>query len=108
MEFEVLHRSKKKKFLIAGCFLVVILAAIAIGFTFAKYKVTASIPLASGTINYVPYDFSILAMEQQNDGGTYDPISKMPGSDYTINTEKSYCTVNGVKDTNAKLETIDK
>ena len=107
MEFEVLHRSKKKKFLIAGCFLVVILAAIAIGFTFAKYKVTASIPLASGTINYVPYDFSILAMEQQNDGGTYDPISKMPGSDYTINTEKSYCTVNGVKDTNAKLETID-
>ena len=69
MEFEVLHRSKKKKFLIAGCFLVVILVAVAVGFTFAKYKVTASIPLASGTINYVPYDFSVLAMYQLNEDG---------------------------------------
>ena len=107
MEFEVLHRSKKKKFLIAGCFLVVILVAVAVGFTFAKYKVTASIPLASGTINYVPYDFSVLAMYQLNEDGGYDAISKMPSGDFTINTEKSYCTVDGSKDTNAKLETID-
>ena len=107
MEFEVLHRSKKKKFLIAGCFLVVILVAVAVGFTFAKYKVTASIPLASGTINYVPYDFSVLAMYQLNEDGGYDAISKMPSGDFTINTEKSYCTVDGSKDNNAKLETID-
>ena len=107
MEFEVLHRSKKKKFLIAGCFLVAILVAVAVGFTFAKYKVTASIPLASGTINYVPYDFSVLAMYQLNEDGGYDAISKMPSGDFTINTEKSYCTVDGSKDTNAKLETID-
>ena len=107
MEFEVLHQNRKKKFLIAGCFLVVILLAIVIGFTFAKYRVAKSIPIASGTINYVPYDFSVLAMYQLNEDGGYDEISKMPSGDFTINTEKSYCAVDGVKDTNAKLETID-
>ena len=108
MEFEVLHRSKKKKFIIAGCFLVVILAAVVIGFTFARYRVARSIPLASGTINYVPYDFSILAMYQLNEDGGYDEITTMPdASSYSINTEKSYCNVNGTKDNNAVLETID-
>ena len=108
MEFEVLHRSKKKKFIIAGCFLVVILVAIVLGITFAKYRVARSIPLASGTINYVPYDFSILAMYQQNDSGEYEEVTIMPdASSYTINTEQSYCNVNGTKDGNAVLETID-
>ena len=108
MEFEVLHRSKKKKFIIAGCFLVVILVAIVLGITFAKYRVARSIPLASGTINYVPYDFSILTMYQQNDSGEYEEVTIMPdASSYTINTEQSYCNVNGTKDGNAVLETID-
>ena len=108
MGFEVLHRSKKKKFIIAGCFLVVILVAIVLGITFAKYRVARSIPLASGTINYVPYDFSILAMYQQSDSGEYEEVTIMPdASSYTINTEQSYCDVNGTKDGNAVLETID-
>ena len=82
--------------------------AIVLGITFAKYRVARSIPLASGTINYVPYDFSILTMYQQNDSGEYEEVTIMPdASSYTINTEQSYCDVNGTKDGNAVLETID-
>ena len=82
--------------------------AIVLGITFAKYRVARSIPLASGTINYVPYDFSILTMYQQNDSGEYEEVTIMPdASSYTINTEQSYCNVNGTKDGNAVLETID-
>ena len=86
MEFEVLHRSKKKKFIIAGCFLVVILVAIVLGITFAKYRVARSIPLASGTINYSLADLNIVAITV--DGEASDTI---PEGNYEL-ASTSYCT----------------
>ena len=108
MEFEVLHRSRKKQFIIAGVVVVLVLAAIVFSISFARYRVVQSVQIASGTINYVPYDFNIIAMYQENDDGGYDEVNTMPSaSSFTINTERSYCTVNGANDNNAVLETID-
>ena len=94
MEFEVLHRSKRKQFIIAGCFVVLILVAIVIGFTFAKYRVTKSIELASGTVNYTRADLNLVGvyLEKKDQAGQYDSSEDVPTSGYTLNTEKSYCT----------------
>ena len=73
----------------------------------AKYKNIQSINLASGTINYKPYDFKIISM-YKNDGSGDVEINKMPSTGYIINESKSYCTLNGTnKDTSAVLKTID-
>ena len=94
MEFEVLHRSKRKQFIIAGCFVVLILVAIVIGVTFAKYRVTKSIELASGTVNYTRADLNLVGvyLEKKDEVGQYDSSEDVPTSGYTLNTEKSYCT----------------
>ena len=94
MEFEVLHRSKRKQFIIAGCFVVLILVAIVIGVTFAKYRVTKSIELASGTVNYTRADLNLVGvyLEKKDEAGQYDSSEDVPTSGYTLNTEKSYCT----------------
>ena len=94
MDFEVLHRSKRKQFIIAGCFVVLILVAIVIGVTFAKYRVTKSIELASGTVNYTRADLNLVGvyLEKKDEAGQYDSSEDVPTSGYTLNTEKSYCT----------------
>ena len=106
MNFETLKRSHLKRNIIIGVIVVAIISAIVLNFTRAKYKVTQSIPLVNGTINYLPYDFKMIAMYQENDNGEYVEIEKMPSSGYIINEEKSYCEVNGEKDNNAILKTI--
>ena len=61
MEFETLKRSHLKRNIIIGIIAVVIISAIVLNFTRAKYKVTQSIPLVNGTINYSPGDIIITA-----------------------------------------------
>ncbi len=107
MNFETLKRSHLKRNIIIGVVAVLLISAIILNFTRAKYRVTQSIPLANGTINYIPYDFKMVAMYQKEDGGEYIEIEQMPSSGYVINEEKSYCEINGEKDNNVKLSTID-
>ena len=107
MNFEVLKRSHLKRNIIIGVVVVAIISAIILNFTRAKYRTTQSIPLVNGTINYKPYDFKMIAMYQENDSGEYESIDTMPNSSYIINEEKSYCTIDGEKDANATLKTID-
>ena len=83
------------------------MSAIILNFTRAKYRVTQSISLVNGTINYTPYDFKMIAMYQVNDSGEYVEIDKMPSNGYILNEEKSYCEVNGIKDNSAILKTIN-
>ena len=92
MQFEVLHRSKKKKFLIAGCLVVVVLLAIVLSISFAKYRVTKSMQLMTGTINFSPYDFNVVAM-YLNKNGESIVTKKAPHVGYTLNTEQSTCMV---------------
>ena len=106
MEFEVLKRSHVKRNIAIGTIGVLIISAIILNFTSAKYRVTDSVPLINGTINYTPYDFKIMAMYQEDDTGEYIEIEEMPGSEYIINETESYCTVDNVnKDDGAILYT---
>ena len=107
MNFETLKKSHLKRNIIIGVIAVLIISAVILNFTKAKYRVTQSIPLVNGTINYTPYDFKMVAMYQENDNGDYVEIEKMPSSGYVINEEKSYCEINGEKDNNAKLATVN-
>ena len=109
MEFQTLKKSYKKQIIIGAIAICVIGGALTFATTRAKYKLTDDINLAKGTINYKPYDFKVMAMYQQNDSGTYTEIAgRMPSSDYIINENKSYCTLdNKNKDANAILKTVD-
>ena len=85
---------------------MLVISAVILQFTRARYRVTESIPLVNGVINYTPYDFKIMAMYQQNESGEYEKITTMPSSGYMINETESYCTVDGEsKDSNARLYT---
>lgn len=106
MKIEKLKRSHVKRNIIIGVVVIAIISTIVLNFTRAKYRVTQSIPLVNGTINYKPYDFKVIAMYQEKDNGSYEEIEEMPNNGYVINEDKSYCTIDGInKDNNAKLYT---
>ena len=106
MKFEILKKSHLKKNILIGLLVISIIAAVILNFTRAKYRVTQSIPLVNGMINYTPYDFKIVAMYQENESGEYVEIDAMPSSGYIINEELSYCTLDNVnKDEDAILYT---
>ena len=59
MPFETLKRSHLKRNIIIGVVAVLIISAIILNFTRAKYRVSDSVPLINGTINYSPYDIRV-------------------------------------------------
>lgn len=107
MDFEVLKKSHLKRNIIIGVIAVLIISAVILNFTRAKYRTTQSIPLVNGTINYMPYDFKMVAMYQESDLGEYESIDQVPTSGFILNTEESYCEVNGEKDSKIEIEYIN-
>ena len=61
MEIETLKHSHVKRNIIIGVIAVLIISAIILNFTRAKYRVTDSVPLIEGVINYSPGDIIITA-----------------------------------------------
>ena len=97
MKFEVLKQSHLKRNIIIGVAAVLIISAIILNFTRAKYRTTQSIPLVNGTINYSLADLNIVAITV--DGESVDTI---PEGNYEL-TEESYCTVNGEENSNISI-----
>ena len=97
MEFQTLKQSHLKRNIIIGVVAVLIISAIVLNFTRAKYRVTQSIPLVNGTINYSLADLNIVAITV--DGESVDTI---PEGNYEL-TEESYCTVNGEENSNISI-----
>ena len=93
MNFEVLKRSHVKRDILIGVVVVLVLSAIILTFTRAKYRVTKSLPLVNGTINYELSDFNLIGAYIQ-EGEEYKQTNEIPISGYEFNSEKSYCTVN--------------
>ena len=62
MEFETLKQSHLKRNIMIGVVAVLIISAVVLNFTRAKYRVTQSIPLVNGTINYSLADLNIVAL----------------------------------------------
>ena len=105
MNFELLKKNHLKRNILTGVGIMIIISACILTFSLAKYRTTQSIQIAKGTINYMPYDFEMIAMYQENHSGNYDPIDQIPSSGYIINEEKSYCTIDGEKDNEAHFYT---
>ena len=66
MNFETLKKSHLKRNIIIGVVAVLVVSAVILNFTRAKYRVTQSIPLVNGTINYSLADINIVAMRKCN------------------------------------------
>ena len=98
MPFETLKRSHLKRNIIIGIVIVTIISTLVLNFTKAKYRTAQSLPLINGTVNYTPYDFKMVAMYQENDNGEYESIDTVPTHGYLLNSEESYCEVDGEKD----------
>ena len=109
MQFEVLHRSKKKKFLIAGCLVVVVLLAIVFSVSFAKYRVTKSMQLMTGTVNFSPYDFNLVAMYLDKGGALpAGQTEVVPKIGYDLDMENSACYVGDAKDDTIAITYVPK
>lgn len=107
MNFEVLNISHIKRNIIIGIVVVLVLSAVALTFTRAKYRVTQSVPLVSGTINFSPYDFNVVAMYLNQDGAMPAGQTKeVPKFGYTLDTEQSACFVDDVKDERIEMSYV--
>ena len=88
MEIETLKKSHLKRNIIIGVIVLAIISAIILNFTKAKYRVTESIPLVNGTINYSLADLNIMNIYIDGVEATELDSTKQ----YTIDTTKSTCT----------------
>ena len=108
MTFETLKRSHLKRNILIAVGVVLILSAVILTFTRAKYRTTQSMPLLQGTINFSPSDFNMVAMYLNQDGalpaGQTDIVPKFG---YTLNEEQSTCeSPDGVED-NVGINYVD-
>ena len=98
IEFETIKSHKNRLYFLCGFVCVVVLLIIfVVTRSHAKYRVTQSIPLVNGTINYSLADLNIVAITV--DGESVDTI---PDGNYEL-TEESYCTINGEKDSSISI-----
>ena len=100
IEFETYHSNSNKRRIYFFCgfvCVVVLLTVFIVNRSHAKYKVTQSIPLVNGTINYELSDLNLVGVYIQGDDG-YTKTDTIPESGYVFNSEESYCTVNGEED----------
>ena len=102
MKFEVLKRSHVKRNILIGMVVVLVLSAVILTFTRAKYKITESIPLVNGTINYDLSDLNLIGAYIQ-EGEKYVKTDTIPTNGYEFNSEESYCTINNERDDNITL-----
>ncbi len=113
MKYEKLNKNYTKIIIMGLIVIIIIGSVLVLNITKSKYKTTVSVPIVNGTIKYSGgYDFKIMALYQQkenqacDDDNCYESIDRMPYSGYVINTDKSYCSINGnERDTEAKLYT---
>ena len=97
MKFEILKKDNLKRNIIIGGCVVLIISAVILNFSSARYRSTASVPIVDSEVNYVRPDLNIVAI-------VVDGVSTntMPEGNYKL-LDTSYCTVNG-EDANVTLE----
>ena len=102
MKFEVIKRSHLKRNILIAILVVTLISSLILNFTQAKYRVTESMPLIQGTINFSPSDLNLMAVYLNKNGETISS-DKVPHVGYTLNTEQSICEVNDEKDENIEI-----
>ena len=88
MKFEVLKKDNLKRNIIIGVFVVLIVSAIVLNFTRAKYRSTASVPIVDSEVNYVRPDLEIIAL--YINGVQAEELDS--NTNYTLDTTNSTCT----------------
>ncbi len=106
MKIEGLKLKRKKQILAISLAFFSIIATLILVTTKAKYKNIQTMDLVNGTINYTPADINLVAIQIENDIGEYEVSNAVPSEGYTL-SDKSYCNVNGTKDTSIKLSYIN-
>ena len=97
MKIETLKRSHLKRNIIIGVVGVLIISAIILNFTRARYRSVATTSLIHSTINYSAADLNIVAITVNG-----EEVDTIPTGNYEL-TEESYCEVNGVRDDSVEL-----
>ncbi len=100
MKIEKLSKGKFIKTSIIVLIVISIIGVIFINRSKAKYRVTQSIQVVNGEVNYKLADLNVLALyKQKTEGNTndnnYESITDVPIGSYKVNTDKSYCTTVG-------------
>ena len=94
LEFETLKSNKNRLYLLCGIVcVVVLLITIIVSNTFARYRVSDSVPIINSEINYKVPDLNMVSLYVANEEGTYEEADTIPSSGYTLNTEQSYCGI---------------
>ena len=92
LEFEILKSNRNRLYLLCGIVcVVVLLITIIVSNTFAKYRVSDSIPIINSEINYKVPDLNMVSLYVANEDGSYVEADTIPSSGYILNTEQSYC-----------------
>ncbi len=104
MKLEKLSKGRFIKTSIIVLVVISIFGVIFINRSKAKYRVTQSIQIVNGTVNYKVPDLNVLAMYKQKvkgntDDSNYESINNVPTSEHKLNTTKSYCTKPSTNDT---------
>ena len=97
MGIEVLKRSHTKRNILIGVVAVLIISAIILNFTRAKYRSVATTPLIHSTINYSLADLNIVAITVEG-----EQVDTIPEGNYEL-TSESYCEVDGSRDDSISL-----
>ncbi len=88
MKFEVLKKDNLKRNIIIGGCVVLIISAVVLNFTRAKYRSTASVPIVDSEVNYSRPDLEIIAL--YIDGVQAEELDS--NTNYTLDTTNSTCT----------------
>ncbi len=99
MKIEKLSKGRFKNIVII-VLIISIIEVVTINKSKAKYRVTQSIQVVSGEVNYKVPDLNVLALyKQKTEGNTddnnYESITDVPTGKYVVNADKSYCTIIG-------------
>ena len=88
MNFEILKKGHLKRNIAIILVVIMIISAIILNFTRARYRVTESIPLVNGTINYTLSDLNIIGL--YIDGVETEELDS--NKTYILDTTQSTCT----------------
>ena len=109
MEIKTIKQSNLKRNIIISVVVILIISAIILNFSSARYRSTSSVPVVDSTVNYTPYNFRIMEVYVDsnleytwNNNTSLDVytsstnitnyVSSMSDSIYTLDNTNSYCT----------------
>ncbi len=97
-----LEKLSKGRFIKTSIIVLVVISVVGVIFinkSKAKYRVTQSIQIVNGTVNYKPADFSLISinLQEDKDSSNYTSSGSVPVDGYKLNENKTYCTIGGTK-----------